>query len=113
MTFNINGIKWKLVFVNPLSYKLVDRTGVLTLGTTDPSNHTVYISDHLHDELLKRVILHELAHCVMISYALLNDIHRMIKRAYWIEAEEWMCNLIANYSEEIWTIYLKLKEGYY
>lgn len=33
----------------------------------------------------------------MVSFSLLDDIHRMVKREYWIEAEEWICNFIADY----------------
>lgn len=104
MTFRLNGRQWIVIFVDRFSEKLIDRTGVRTLATTDPSNNTVYISNVLHGDMLERVTKHELAHCVMISYGLIDDIHRMVYPCYWIEAEEWACNLIADYSKLIWIL---------
>ena len=34
--FDINSIHWVLEYVNPYNPFLIDRTGRLTLGTTDP-----------------------------------------------------------------------------
>ena len=47
--------------------------------------------------MLTHVFLHELGHCIMFSCGLLFELHRMVKREFWIEAEEWVCNFIANY----------------
>lgn len=33
----------------------------------------------------------------MFSFDLLRDIHRMVHPEYWLEAEEWVCNFIADY----------------
>lgn len=104
MIFTMNGRTWSVIFVDRFSEKLIDRTGRLTLATTDPSTNTVYISNTIHGELLTRVTKHELAHCVIVSYGLLNDIHRMTYPEYWVEAEEWACNLIADYSKLIWIL---------
>ena len=43
----MNGYLWHIAFVNPGSAKLVDRTGVSTLATTDPTVMRIYISDVL------------------------------------------------------------------
>lgn len=102
MWFLMNDIAWEVIFVNPNDFALVDRTGTLTLATTDPVDKCVYISNVLHGELLERVIKHELAHCVMISYNLLPDIYRMVKKRYIVEAEEWICNFLADYSKIVW-----------
>lgn len=104
MTFWMNGKRWEIIFVDPFSEELVDRTGRLTLGTTDPVLRRVYISEVLTGDCLVRVIKHELAHCVMVSYDLLNDIHRMVKPRYWIDAEEWICNFLADYGREVWIL---------
>ena len=101
MIFYMNGIRWAVRFVNPTSSRLIDRTNTLTLATTDPSTSCIYISKGISGELLKHVIRHELAHCVMLSYDLLTDIHKMVKKQYWVYAEEWMCNFIADHNEEI------------
>lgn len=80
---------------------LVDRSGVLTLATTDPSTRCVYISNAIHGSLLTRVLIHELGHCAIYSFDLLEDIHRMTYPDAWIEAEEWVCNFIADYGLSI------------
>lgn len=51
-----------------------------------------------------KVFIHELGHCALVSFNLLDDIHRMVKPEYWIEAEEWACNLLADYGFEIFSI---------
>lgn len=91
------------MFVDPSSGWLVDRTGNLTVATTDPHTRCIYLSTDLSGDFLNRVLIHELGHCVMISYDLLDDIHRMIYPEYWIEAEEWVCNFIADYGLKIFS----------
>jgi len=104
MHFKMNGKHWEIIFVDPFSEELVDRTGRLTLGTTDPVLGRVYISNELSGEFLVRVVKHELSHCVMVSYGLLDDIHKMVKPRYWIDAEEWICNFLADYGKEVWIL---------
>lgn len=62
---------------------------------------TIYISDRLEGTMLSRVLLHELAHAVMVSYGLLDDIHSLVRPEHWVEAEEWVCNFMANYATVI------------
>ena len=95
--FYMNGYLWRVYFVDPNSDLLVDRTGTLTLATTDPTTYCIYLSDQLVGRKLHTVLIHELGHCTMISFHLLDEIHRMVKPKYWIEAEEAVCNFIANY----------------
>ena len=45
--FIVNGYLWKVHTVNPSSHYLVDRTGVLTVATTDPATLCVYLSADL------------------------------------------------------------------
>lgn len=45
--FDINSIHWVLEYVNPYNPFLIDRTGRLTLGTTDPITKRVYVSNGL------------------------------------------------------------------
>lgn len=101
MTFSMNGIVWHTEFVSPHSGLLMDRTGVMTVATTDPETYCIYLSDELYGAFLTKVLVHELGHCVMISYGLLRDIHTMVYPEYWISMEEWVCNFIANYGMEI------------
>lgn len=49
-------------------------------------------------------LLHELGHCAIFSFNLLDDIHRMVLPKYWFEAEEWVCNFIADYRESIFGV---------
>lgn len=93
----MNGYLWHIKYVNPNDAMLVDRTNKLRVATTDPYTRTVYLSTDLYGDFRIRVVIHELAHCALVSFDLLYDIHRMVKREYWIEAEELVCNFLADY----------------
>lgn len=101
--FYMNGYLWRVFFVDPDSDLLVDRTDTKTIATTDPETYCIYLSNALRGDLLNKVLIHELGHCTMISFHLLDDIHRMVKRRYWMEAEEWVCNFIADYGLRIFS----------
>ena len=102
--FFMNGYLWKIVKVDPFNPMLMDRTGRKTVATTDPNTRTVYLSSELIGDFLIKVLIHELGHCTMISFGLLKDIHRMVYPEKWIEAEEWVCNFIADYGLMIFSI---------
>lgn len=95
--FVLNGRPWTVIFVDPASPILVDRTGKLTVATTDPNTNTINISSNVTGYFLSKVLIHEIGHCALVSFNLLDDIHRMVIPEYWIEAEEWVCNFIADY----------------
>ena len=99
--FTMNGYSWRVCYVDADDPMLVDRTGRVTVATTDPGTLTVYILRDLDGEFLTRVLIHELGHCAMFSFGLLDDIHRMVHPRYWLEAEEWVCNFIADYGMTI------------
>ena len=101
--FYMNGRLWHVRFVSPYSPYLVDRTDTLRVATTDPETSTIYLSKDLSGDFLNRVLIHELGHCAMVSYHLLEDIHRMVKPKYWMDAEEWVCNFIADYGLKIFS----------
>ena len=61
----------------------------------------IFVSNELRGEMLNKVLIHELGHCVLISFDLLRDIQRMVKKEHWFEAEEWVCNLLADYGSTI------------
>lgn len=103
-SFYMNGDRWQVEFVHPLSPLLVDRTNRRTVATTDPKTRMVHLSWNLGGSFLSRVLVHELSHCAMISFGLLKAIHRMVKPEYWIDAEEWICNYIADYGGGIFFI---------
>ena len=96
--FYMNGDLWRVQFVPPQDDVLIDRTGKRTLAVSDYSTMLISIASNLHGEFLNRVFIHELGHCVMFSYGLLPELHRMVKKRYWVEAEEFVCNILADYS---------------
>lgn len=97
----MNGIPWSIRYVDPWDPVLVDRTGTATVATTDPGSLTVYVSDDLGGPFLERVVLHELGHCALFSYGLVDQLHDMTYPDRWVDAEEWACNLIADYGMRI------------
>ena len=103
-SFYMNGYLWHVKFVNPNSDMLVDRTGEKKVATADPETGHIYLADDLEGDFLTRVLVHELGHCAMFSFHLLQDIHRVVLPEHWIEAEEWVCNFIANYGLKIFYI---------
>lgn len=96
--FYMNSDLWRVRFVSPSDDVLIDRTGKRTLAVTDYSTKMISIANNLCGELLRRVFVHELGHCIMFSYGLLPELHRMVKKQYWIEVEEWVCDFLANHS---------------
>jgi hypothetical protein len=100
-SFYLNGILWKLEHVNPDSPILMDRDGRFSVATTDPRTRTIYISNRLTGHFKNRVLIHEIGHCVLFSFHLIDDIYCMVKPEYRTEAEEWICNFIADYGMKI------------
>lgn len=100
----MNGYFWRVHYVDPESRYLVDRTGTLTLATTDPDTLCVYVSNELQGDFLIRVLVHEIGHCALFSFDLLGEIHKVVDPYYWIEAEEWVCNFIADYGLKIFSV---------
>lgn len=97
----INGDVWRPQVVDPGDPRLRDRTGSARIATTDPSTRRVYLSRDLRGPFLDRVLLHEAAHCAMISYGLLEGLHRIVPECAWVDVEEWACNFLANYGGEV------------
>ena len=54
--------------------------------------------------MAERVLIHELGHCVIFSYNLFDELHEMVKPEYWVDAEEWVCNFIADYGLAVFSI---------
>lgn len=102
--FYMNGLHWNVRWTNPLNPILVDRTNAFTCAVTDPETMTIYLSDQLKGKFLNRVLIHELGHCVMYSYNLVSEIHKMCKRRYWIEMEEFCANILADYGNQVFGI---------
>ena len=99
--FYMNGLHWRIRFVNPNSDILIDRTLSKTVAVTDPDTMTIYLSNKLSGEFLTKVVLHELSHAMMYSYHYLDEIHMYCKKRYWIDMEELIANLISQQAKEI------------
>lgn len=97
----MNGRLWQIRIVNASDPLLIDRTNRLTLATCDPSTNTVYMSSALYGDMFIKVLIHELGHCLIFSYNLDEEIHRVVDKKHWIEAEEWVCNFIYDYGLKI------------
>lgn len=106
--FVMNGYLWHVRRVLSNSPLLIDRTDRLTVATTDTETLTVNLSSQLEGDFLIRVLLHELGHCALFSYGLLDEIHKMVYPEYWIDAEELICNIIADYGLKIFTSAYKI-----
>ena len=45
--FYMNGLRWRVRFTYPTDPVLVDRTGTLTIGVTDSTTMTIYLSNSI------------------------------------------------------------------
>lgn len=106
--FVMNGYVWNILYVPTDSKELINDKGQYTLACTDPETRLIFINKELTGDMYVRVLLHELAHCALFSFDLVNDIHAYVKPEYWEQAEEWVCNFLANYGPIIYEIESKL-----
>lgn len=90
MEFYINGDIWEIIFVRPDSVELWNDNR-FTVGVTDRSTHTIYLSDEISGQFLEDVLRHELCHASMMSYG--YDMS--------IPEEECFCQIIEKRGEEI------------
>ena len=89
--FEINGIEWDIVWVNPNSDNLRRSDGSITCAVTDWNDRCVYMSNALRGGFFRKVTAHELVHCFMFSYS----IHIPI------EEEEFIADWVSVYGEEL------------
>lgn len=98
--FVINGELWRVIRVPAGDPRLIDRTGSARLATTDPKRGAVFIVDTLRPPLLDRVLLHEVAHAVTVSWGLLPKVRSDTLRGDIIGVEEWAAQLVENHAME-------------
>lgn len=60
--FTVNGKTWNIDFVEPLNRNLMRSDNVYTLGVTDNSLKTIFLSNKLYGKMLDKVLCHELVH---------------------------------------------------
>ena len=82
--FSINGIEWRIVWVNPNSADLMRSDGSITVGMTDWQSKSVYLSKALRGAFLRSVMAHELCHCFCFSYDVYMPIDEEERLADWI-----------------------------
>ena len=89
--FNINGIDWDVKFTSPNHPKLKRSNQTFALGSCDNSTKTIYISENVPMNRLRKVLCHEVTHAAMFSY------HVQLE----LSQEELIADLIATYGDEI------------
>ena len=98
--FVTNGELWGVVRVPAGDPRLIDRTGGAKLAVTDSSAMEIYVRDDLRPPLLDKVLLHEVAHAITVSWHLLPDMRRYVRDGDIIGAEEWAAQLVENHALE-------------
>lgn len=89
--FLINNIYWKLAFVEPNYPLLMNHNGNYSIGACDNLTRTIYINNTLTDNLLKKVLCHQLTHAAMFSYGVILS----------LQQQELVADLISTYGDEI------------
>ena len=98
--FVINGDVWRVARVPAGDPSLIDRTGGAKLAVTDSLDRKIYVRDDLTPPLLDRVMLHEVAHAVTVSWGLLPQVRSDTLRGDIIGVEEWAAQLVENHAME-------------
>ena len=98
--FVINGDLWRVARVPAGDPSLIDRTGGVKLAVTDSLDRTIYVRDDLLPPLLDRVMLHEVAHAITVSWGLLPEVRSGVVRGDIIDVEEWAAQLVENHAME-------------
>lgn len=89
--FTINRETWYIKFIRPMDRMFRVKDGSYTIGACDDNTKTIYLSDNLRGDFLRKVLCHEIVHAAMFSYD--------VDLSY--EQEELLANIIATYGEEI------------
>lgn len=88
---NINGEDWRIILTSPNHPMLTRKDGRQTIGACDNIEKAIYINEYLDNEMLKKVLCHEMVHAAMFSY----DVELSLQQ------EELLANLFATYGQEI------------
>ena len=82
--FEINGILWDIVWVNPNDRNLRRSDMSVTVGMTDGNKNCIFLSNALHGAFLRRVAAHELCHAFCMSYDVFMPLDEEERLANWI-----------------------------
>lgn len=80
--------------------RLIDRTDTPRLAVTDARERMVYVRADLTPPLLDKVVLHEVAHAITVSWQLLGPMRSVVPDVAWVEVEEWAAQLLENHAME-------------
>lgn len=94
MIFTINSTIWQVQYKNSNSDELRRSDGTISLGVTDRNTHTIYLSNALRGYIQRKVLIHEVCHAICMSY----DVYLPI------EQEEILCDFVATYGDEVFSI---------
>jgi hypothetical protein len=94
LNFELNSIQWQIVWVDNKNSLLSRTDGSMSVGVTDMNTHCIYLAKSLHGAFLRKVIIHELCHCVCMSYNIYMP----------IEQEEMLCDFVATYGDQVFEI---------
>ena len=89
--FIINGEQWRVLFVPENYVALLKPNGDFAVGACDDYTKTIYLSNLLSGDYLKKVLAHEVTHAAMFSYNV----------SLTIEQEEIIADIISTYGEQI------------
>lgn len=89
--FSINGVRWRVRFVDVDAPILYRYDGSLSIAACDNDTKTLYFANNLHGTKLKKAISHEVTHAAMFSYG--------VKLTH--DQEELLADLLATYGEEV------------
>ena len=89
----INGKLWRVRLVPP-QHPILYRNGNPAVGCCDDTTKTIYISNAVSQEFMKKILCHEMVHAAMYSYNVpMSD-----------AVEEIVADMIATYGNEIITL---------
>lgn len=97
----MGGVWWSVRTVPPSSPCLVDRTGHITVATTEPKRHRINVSKSLTGRKLETVLRHEMTHAAMRTYGLESLIRQKVPKRSRVRIEEAICNLVADHGADI------------
>lgn len=98
--FVVNGEVWGVARVPVGDPRLIDRTDEPRLAVTDTEDRMVYLRDDLRPPMLDRVLLHEVAHAITVSWGLLPEVRSYALRGDLVGVEEWSAQLVENHALE-------------
>jgi hypothetical protein len=98
--FTINGEVWGVARVPAGDPHLIDRTDRSKLAVTDSRERMIYVRDDLRPPLLDKVMLHEVAHAVTVSWGLLGYVRERVPAEHLVDVEEWAVQLVENHAME-------------